>query len=68
MAAFRKSWEEQRPEGTVIYRDPAAPVRHITADAWSAGYAAPSEHTRTSPPRSPRAWGSSRSWSRRTPS
>ncbi|GHE68969.1 hypothetical protein GCM10014715_23470 [Streptomyces spiralis] len=45
-AAFRKSWEEQHPEGTVIYRDlAAAPVPHITADAWSAGYAAPSERT-----------------------
>ncbi|MEV0400392.1 NAD(P)H-dependent oxidoreductase [Actinoallomurus sp. NPDC050550] len=45
-AAFRKTWEEQHPEGTVIYRDLAAdPVPHITADAWSAGYAAPSEHT-----------------------
>ncbi|MBA2807613.1 NAD(P)H-dependent oxidoreductase [Streptomyces sp. KM273126] len=45
-AAFRKTWEEQHPEGTVIYRDlAAAPVPHITADAWSAGYAAPSERT-----------------------
>ncbi|PBC92660.1 FMN-dependent NADH-azoreductase [Streptomyces sp. Ag82_O1-15] len=44
--AFRRAWEEQHPEGTVIYRDlAAAPVPHITADAWSAGYAAPSEHT-----------------------
>ncbi|AOR30398.1 FMN-dependent NADH-azoreductase [Streptomyces fodineus] len=45
-AAFRKTWEEQHPEGTVIYRDlAAAPVPHITADAWSAGYAAPIERT-----------------------
>jgi FMN-dependent NADH-azoreductase len=45
-AAFRKTWEEQHPQGTVIYRDLAAdPVPHITAHAWSAGYAAPSEHT-----------------------
>ncbi|MEU6097157.1 NAD(P)H-dependent oxidoreductase [Streptomyces sp. NPDC047079] len=45
-AAFRKTWEEQHPEGTVIYRDLAAdPVPHITADAWSAGYATPSERT-----------------------
>ncbi|MFI9779210.1 FMN-dependent NADH-azoreductase [Streptomyces sp. NPDC051956] len=45
-AAFRKTWEEQHPEGTVIYRDLAAsPVPHITAAAWSAGYAAPSERT-----------------------
>jgi FMN-dependent NADH-azoreductase len=45
-AAFRKTWQEQHPEGTVIYRDLAAdPIPHITAEAWSAGYAAPSEHT-----------------------
>ncbi|MER5859315.1 NAD(P)H-dependent oxidoreductase [Streptomyces sp900105245] len=45
-AAFRRTWEEQHPEGAVIYRDLAAdPVPHITADAWSAGYAAPSERT-----------------------
>ncbi|MCX4462361.1 NAD(P)H-dependent oxidoreductase (plasmid) [Streptomyces sp. NBC_01340] len=44
--AFRKAWQEQHPQGTVIYRDLAAsPVPHITADAWSAGYAAPCEHT-----------------------
>lgn len=35
-AAFRRTWEEQHPEGTVIYRDLATdPVPHITADAWS---------------------------------
>jgi FMN-dependent NADH-azoreductase len=45
-AAFREAWAEQHPGGTVIYRDLAAdPVPHITADAWSAGYAAPSERT-----------------------
>ncbi|GAA2238513.1 MULTISPECIES: FMN-dependent NADH-azoreductase [Kitasatospora] len=45
-AAFRKTWEEQHPEGAVIYRDLAVdPVPHITADAWSAGYAAPAERT-----------------------
>ncbi|MFD5279096.1 FMN-dependent NADH-azoreductase [Streptomyces rubrogriseus] len=45
-AVFRRTWEEQHPEGTVIYRDlAAAPVPHITADAWSAGYADPSERT-----------------------
>ncbi|MCT9078288.1 FMN-dependent NADH-azoreductase [Streptomyces fulvoviolaceus] len=44
--AFRKAWEEQHPQGTVIYRDLAAdPVPHITAVAWSAGFAAPSERT-----------------------
>ncbi|MCX5315948.1 FMN-dependent NADH-azoreductase [Streptomyces sp. NBC_00154] len=45
-AAFRKTWEEQHPQGAVIYRDLAAdPVPHITADAWSAGYTAPAERT-----------------------
>ncbi|WP_413799023.1 FMN-dependent NADH-azoreductase [Streptomyces iranensis] len=45
-AAFRTAWEEQHPKGTVIYRDLAAdPAPHITADAWSAGYTAPSERT-----------------------
>lgn len=44
--AFRKAWEEQHPQGTVIYRDLAAnPVPHITADAHSAGFAAPDSHT-----------------------
>ncbi|MFE9766859.1 FMN-dependent NADH-azoreductase [Streptomyces sp. NPDC005808] len=44
--AFRKAWEEQHPEGTVLYRDLAAnPVPHITADAYSAGFAAPDTHT-----------------------
>jgi FMN-dependent NADH-azoreductase len=44
--AFRKAWEEQCPEGTVTYRDIAAnPVPHITADAHTAGIAAPSERT-----------------------
>ncbi|MFI0735849.1 FMN-dependent NADH-azoreductase [Streptomyces sp. NPDC021225] len=43
---FRKAWEEQHPQGTVIYRDLAAdPVPHITAAAWSAGFTAPSERT-----------------------
>ncbi|MER5750075.1 NAD(P)H-dependent oxidoreductase [Streptomyces sp. NPDC002088] len=45
-AAFREAWEEQHPEGAVIYRDLAAnPVPHITATAWTAGFAAPSERT-----------------------
>ncbi|MEV5836870.1 NAD(P)H-dependent oxidoreductase [Nocardia sp. NPDC052112] len=45
-AAFRTTWEEQHPEGVVIYRDLAAnPVPHVTAAAWSAGYAASSERT-----------------------
>ncbi|MEU9158645.1 NAD(P)H-dependent oxidoreductase [Streptomyces sp. NPDC048417] len=45
-ATFRKAWEEQQPQGTVICRDLAAdPVPHITADAWTAGYTAPAERT-----------------------
>lgn len=44
--AFRAAWEEQHPAGTVIHRDLAAhPVPHITADAHSAGFAAPETHT-----------------------
>ncbi|GAA3775026.1 FMN-dependent NADH-azoreductase [Streptomyces chiangmaiensis] len=44
--AFRRTWEEQHPSGRVIYRDLAAdPVPHITADAHTAGFAAPTEHT-----------------------
>ncbi|MEU9455912.1 NAD(P)H-dependent oxidoreductase [Streptomyces sp. NPDC048277] len=44
--AFRKAWQEQHPDGTVIYRDLAAePVPHITAAAHSAGFADPATHT-----------------------
>ncbi|MDH6625166.1 FMN-dependent NADH-azoreductase [Streptomyces sp. LBL] len=44
--AFRRTWEEQHPEGTVIYRDLATnPVPHITADAHTAGFAEPATHT-----------------------
>ncbi|MFE2280375.1 FMN-dependent NADH-azoreductase [Streptomyces sp. NPDC059454] len=43
---FRKAWEEQHPEGTVIYRDLATnPVPHLTADAHTAAFADPSAHT-----------------------
>lgn len=46
-AAFRRTWQEQHPQGTVLYRDLAAdPVPHITAAAWSAGHTAPSGRTR----------------------
>ena len=32
-AAFRTAWEEQHPDGTVIYRDLAAePVPHLGTD------------------------------------
>lgn len=44
--AFRKTWEEQHPQGTVIYRDLATdPVPHLTADAHTAGFADPATHT-----------------------
>jgi FMN-dependent NADH-azoreductase len=44
--AFRRTWEEQHPEGAVIYRDLSAqPVPHITADAHTAGFADPATHT-----------------------
>ncbi|WP_327685949.1 FMN-dependent NADH-azoreductase [Streptomyces sp. NBC_00467] len=44
--AFRTAWEEQHPEGTVIYRDVAAdPVPHMTLEAHTAGLADPSERT-----------------------
>jgi FMN-dependent NADH-azoreductase len=44
--AFRTSWQEQHPEGTVIHRDLAAnPVPHLTADAHTAGFADPATHT-----------------------
>ncbi|MFG3323625.1 FMN-dependent NADH-azoreductase [Streptomyces sp. NPDC048171] len=34
---FRKVWEEQHPDGTVVYRDLAAcPVPHFTADSCAA--------------------------------
>lgn len=43
---FRKAWEEQHPDGTVVYRDlDADPVPHITADAHTAGFADPATHT-----------------------
>jgi FMN-dependent NADH-azoreductase len=36
---FRQAWEEQHPDGKVIYRDLAAhPVPHISADAYAAGF------------------------------
>lgn len=44
--AFRKHWEEQHPQGTVVYHDLAAePVPHITADAHLAGFVPASAHT-----------------------
>lgn len=44
--AFRKTWQEQHPTGTVIYRDLAVdPVPHLSADAHTAGFADPATHT-----------------------
>ncbi|MFD7436352.1 FMN-dependent NADH-azoreductase [Streptomyces sp. NPDC059861] len=43
---FRKAWEEQHPDGLVIYRDLAVdPVPHIGIDAHTAAFAAPAERT-----------------------
>ncbi|MFF3332894.1 FMN-dependent NADH-azoreductase [Streptomyces sp. NPDC002888] len=45
-AAFRKAWEEQHPDGTVIYRDlDADPVPHLDALTASAGFADPASRT-----------------------
>ncbi|MEV0370301.1 NAD(P)H-dependent oxidoreductase [Streptomyces sp. NPDC050636] len=45
-AAFRKAWEEQHPDGTVIYRDLAAdPLPHLDGVAASAGFSDPTTHT-----------------------
>lgn len=45
-AAFRRTWQEHHPEGTVIYRDLATnPVPHLTADAHTAGQTDPATHT-----------------------
>ena len=44
--AFRKTWEEQHPQGTVIYRDlSATPVPHLEVLAASAAFADPATHT-----------------------
>ncbi|MFD9646415.1 NAD(P)H-dependent oxidoreductase, partial [Streptomyces sp. NPDC059082] len=41
-AAYRKAWEAEHPEGTVIYRDLVAdPVPHLEAAAYYAGATAP---------------------------
>lgn len=45
-ASFRRSWEAEHPEGTVIYRDLAAePVPHLEATAAAAGFAPAEQHT-----------------------
>ncbi|WP_030018012.1 FMN-dependent NADH-azoreductase [Streptomyces monomycini] len=45
-AAFRKAWEEQHPDGTVVYRDLAAtPLPHLEAPGFTAAFSAPEDHT-----------------------
>jgi FMN-dependent NADH-azoreductase len=44
--AFRRTWQEQHGEHSVIYRDLAAnPVPHLTAEAHAAGLVDPATHT-----------------------
>ncbi|NBM15883.1 FMN-dependent NADH-azoreductase [Streptomyces sp. GC420] len=45
-SAFREAWEEQHPDGTVVYRDLAAdPVPHLDTVTAAAGFADPATHT-----------------------
>ncbi|WNM29436.1 NAD(P)H-dependent oxidoreductase [Streptomyces sp. Li-HN-5-11] len=45
-AAFRRTWEDEHPEGTVIYRDlDADPVPHLRAPAYYAGFTAPADRS-----------------------
>ncbi|MFJ7948921.1 FMN-dependent NADH-azoreductase [Streptomyces sp. NPDC096354] len=45
-AAFRKAWQEQHPDGTVIYRDFAAePLPYLSTHAASAGFTDPAVRT-----------------------
>ncbi|MFG2826654.1 FMN-dependent NADH-azoreductase [Streptomyces sp. NPDC048434] len=45
-AAFRKAWEEQHPDGTVIHRDLAAdPLPHLDGIGASAAFSDPAGHT-----------------------
>lgn len=45
-ASFRKAWEEQHPDGTVIHRDLAAnPLPHLDGVAAAAGFTGPDSHT-----------------------
>ncbi|MBB5119876.1 FMN-dependent NADH-azoreductase [Streptomyces eurocidicus] len=45
-AAFRKAWEEQHPDGTVVYRDLAAdPLPHLDAAAVTAEFTDPADRT-----------------------
>ncbi|OAH12322.1 FMN-dependent NADH-azoreductase [Streptomyces jeddahensis] len=45
-AAFRKAWEDQHPDGTVIYRDlNADPVPHLDTLTASAGFTDPADRS-----------------------
>ncbi|GAA2280398.1 MULTISPECIES: FMN-dependent NADH-azoreductase [Kitasatospora] len=45
-ATFRKAWEEQHPEGKVVYRDLAAePLPHLSAAGITAAFTDPADHT-----------------------
>ncbi|MFJ3335001.1 FMN-dependent NADH-azoreductase [Streptomyces sp. NPDC086766] len=45
-AAFRREWESQHPDGTVIYRDLAAePLPHLDLRGAIAGFSDPAVHT-----------------------
>ncbi|MDT3398276.1 NAD(P)H-dependent oxidoreductase [Streptomyces sp. B1866] len=45
-ASFRREWEAQHPNGTVIYRDlAAAPVPHLDGLAAGAGFVGPDQRT-----------------------
>ncbi|MFF4909085.1 FMN-dependent NADH-azoreductase [Streptomyces sp. NPDC001260] len=45
-AAFRRTWHEHHPEGTVVYRDLAtSPAPHLTAESHTAGQTDPSTHS-----------------------
>ncbi|MFE4964289.1 hypothetical protein [Streptomyces sp. NPDC056660] len=45
-AAFRRPWEDQHPDGTVVHRDlDGDPVPHLGAAATTAGLADPAVHT-----------------------
>lgn len=45
-SSFRKAWEAEHPEGTVVYRDLAAdPLPHLDGLTAAAGFTAPEEHT-----------------------
>ena len=45
-ATFVAAWQEQHPDGTVVYRDLAAtPLPHLHAAAITAGFADPAAHS-----------------------